>query len=66
MNLSIETPSMPSDTASLGNQFTAILAFLIPTLRKSGINLDSSKVLVRVRQVVKSAPVKLVRLSLRV
>ena len=37
MNLSIETPSVPSDTASLGNHFTANLDFLLPTLRKSGI-----------------------------
>jgi len=42
MNLSIETPSMPSDTASLGNQFTAKLDFFIRTLRKSGINLDGA------------------------
>jgi len=29
-------------TASLGNQFTAILNFLIPTLRKNGVNLDGA------------------------
>jgi proton-dependent oligopeptide transporter, POT family len=29
-------------TISLGNQFTAILNFLIPTLRKSGVNLDGA------------------------
>jgi POT family proton-dependent oligopeptide transporter len=29
-------------TVSLGNQFTAILNFVIPTLRKNGINLDGA------------------------